>query len=112
MNRILLRTSKQRRRRARKLLRRLWERRDELAGSGVRVFHDPAQTRLAIVWDPFNSSGDWVNAVAATQAELTTGLGYTVRVWTLGGWAARLFALTTTGDPNDIPPAQFPILPD
>jgi hypothetical protein len=112
MNRILLRTSKQRRRRARKLLQHLWNRRDELAGREVRVFHDPAQTRLAIVWNSTDSSGDWVNAVAATQAELTTGLGYTVRVWTLDDWAARLFALTTTGDPNDIPPAQFPILPD
>ena len=112
MNRILLRTSKQRRRRARKLLRRLWEQRDELAGRQVRVFHDPAQTRLAIVWDSIDSSGDWVNAVAATQAELTTGLGYTVREWTSGLWAARLFALTTTGDPNDIPPSHFPIPPE
>jgi len=112
MNRILLRTSKQRRRRARKLLRRLWERQDELGGSGVRVFHDPAQTRLAIVWDSVNSSSDWLNAVAATQAELTTGLGYTVRTWTAVGWDGRLYALTTTDDPNDIPPAQFPILPD
>ena len=101
----------ERRRRARKLLQHLWNRRIELSGVGVRVFHDPAQTRLAIVWDPANSSTDWVNAVAATQAELTTGLGYTVRVWTSGNWSARLFALTTTGDPNDIPPAQFPILP-
>ena len=111
MNRILLRTSMERRRRARKLLRRLWERQDELGGREVRVFHDPAQTRLAIVWDSAFSTSDWVNAVAATQAELTTGLGYTVRTWTAAGWAARLFALTTTGDPNDIPPAQFPILP-
>jgi len=111
MNRILLRTSKQRRRRARKLLQHLWNRRIELSGVGVRVFHDPAQTRLAIVWDSVDSSGDWVNAVAATQAELTTGLGYTVRNWTSGSWAARLFALTTTGDPNDIPLSQFPILP-
>jgi len=101
----------ERRRRARKLLRHLWNRRVELAGSGVRVFHDPAQTRLAIVWDT-DSGNDWVNAVAATQAELTAGLGYTVRNWTSGDWAARLFALTTTGNPNDIPPAQFPILPD
>ena len=111
MNRILLRTSKQRRRRARKLLQHLWNRRIELSGVGVRVFHDPAQTRLAIVWESVDSSGDWVNAVAATQAELTTGLGYTVRNWTSGNWAARLFALTTTGDPNDIPLSQFPILP-
>ena len=111
MNRILLRTSKQRRRRARKLLQHLWNRQIELLGAGVRVFHDPAQTRLAIVWDSASSSDDWVNAVAATQAELTTGLGYTVRVWTSGDWAARLFALTTTGDPNDIPLSQFPILP-
>jgi len=102
----------QRRRRARKLLRHLWNRRIELSGSGVRVFHDPAQTRLAIVWDSVDSSSDWLNAVAATQAELTTGLGYTVREWISGNWNARLFALTTTGDPNDIPPAQFPILPD
>jgi hypothetical protein len=101
----------QRRRRARKLLRHLWNRRDDLVGVGVRVFHDPAQTRLAIVWHAFDSSGDWLNAVAATQAELTTGLGYTVRDWTSGDWAARLFALTTTGNPNDIPPSQFPILP-
>jgi hypothetical protein len=101
-----------RRRRARKLLQHLWNRRIELSGVGVRVFHDPAQTRLAIVWDSIDSSGDWVNAVAATQAELTTGLGYTKRDWTSGNWAARLFALTTTGDPNDIPPSQFPILPD
>ena len=101
----------ERRRRARKLLRRLWERQDELGGSGVRVFHDPAQTRLAIVWNAFDSSGDWINAVAATQAELTTGLGYTVREWTSASWVARLFALTTTGDPNDIPLSQFPILP-
>ena len=78
----------------------------------MRVFHDPAQTRLAIVWDSALSFSDWVNAVAATQAELTTGLGYTVREWTSGNWVARLFALTTTGDPNDIPPSQFPILPD
>ena len=77
----------------------------------MRVFHDPAQTRLAIVWDS-DSANAWINAVAATQAELTTGLGYTVRVWTSGDWSARLFALTTTGDPNDIPPSQFPILPD
>ena len=101
----------ERRRRARKLLRHLWNRRFELEGSEVRVFHDPAQTRLAIVWDSSESSADWINAVAATQAELTTGLGYTVRNWTSGSWAARLFALTTTGDPNDIPPSQFPILP-
>ena len=101
----------QRRRRARKLLQHLWNRRNDLSGVGVRVFHDPAQTRLAIVWDSVDSSGDWVNAVAATQAELTTGLGYTVRDWTSGIWAARLFALTTTGDPNDIPLSQFPILP-
>ena len=101
----------ERRRRARKLLQHLWKRRDELSGWGVRVFHDPAQTRLAIVWDPAVSSSDWVNAVAAAQAELTTGLGYTVRNWTSGIWEARLFALTTTGDPNDILPAQFPILP-
>jgi len=111
MNRILLRTSMERRRRARKLLQHLWNRRIELSGVGVRVFHDPAQTRLAIVWDSVDSSGDWVNAVAATQAELTTGLGYTVRNWTSGDWSARLFALTTTGDPNDIPLSQFPILP-
>jgi len=78
----------------------------------VRVFYNPSQTRLAIVWDSLISSGDWVDAVAATQAELTAGLGYTVRVWTSGSWAARLFALTTTGDPNDIPPSQFPILPE
>ena len=101
-----------RRRRARKLLWHLWNRRIELSGVGVRVYHDPAQTRLAIVWDSVDSSGDWLNAVAATQAELTTGLGYTMRVWTSGNWAARLFALTTTGDPNDIPPSQFPILPE
>jgi hypothetical protein len=101
----------ERRRRARKLLRHLWNQRSALAGVGVRVFHDPAQTRLAIVWDSVDSSSDWVNAVAATQAELTAGLGYTVRDWSSGSWAARLFALTTTGDPNDIPPAQFPILP-
>jgi hypothetical protein len=111
MNRILLRTSMQRRRRARKLLQHLWDRRSVLAGVGVRVFHNPTQTRLAIVWDSVDSSSDWVSAVAATQAELTTGLGYTVRDWTSGNWTARLFALTTTGDPNDIPPAQFPILP-
>ena len=101
-----------RRRRARKLLQHLWNRRNDLSGVGVRVFHDPAQTRLAIVWHAFDSSDDWINAVAATQAELTTGLGYTVREWTLGFWAARLFALTTTGDPNNIPLSQFPILPD
>jgi hypothetical protein len=101
----------QRRRRARKLLQHLWNRRFVLAGVGVRVFHDPAQTRLAIVWDSVDSSSDWLNAVAATQAELTTGLGYTVRDWTSGNWTARLFALTTTGDSNDIPPSQFPILP-
>jgi len=101
----------ERRRRARKLLQHLWNRRIELSGVGVRVFYDPAQTRLAIVWESVDSSGDWVNAVAATQAELTTGLGYTVRNWTSGNWAARLFALTTTGDPNDIPLSQFPILP-
>ena len=111
MNRILLRTSMERRRRARKLLQHLWNRRIELSGVGVRVFYDPAQTRLAIVWDSVDSTGDWLNAVAATQAELTTGLGYTVREWTSGSWVARLFALTTTGNPNDIPPAQFPILP-
>jgi hypothetical protein len=111
MNRILLRTSMERRRRARKLLRHLWNRRIELSGVGVRVFHDPAQTRLAIVWDS-DSGNNWLNAVAATQAELTTGLGYTVRNLTSVNWAARLFALTTTGDPNDIPPARFPILPD
>jgi len=75
------------------------------------VFHDPAQTRLAIVWDSVDSSGDWLNAVAATQAELTRGLGYTVREWSSVNWTARLFALTTTGNPNDIPLSQFPILP-
>jgi hypothetical protein len=111
MNRILLRTSKQRRRRARKLLQHLWNRRIELYGTAVRVFHDPAQTRLAIVWNSENSSSDWLNAVAAMQAELTTGLGYTVRNWTDGEREARLFALTTTGNPDDIPPSQFPILP-
>jgi len=102
----------ERRRRARKLLKHLWERRFALSGVGVRVFHDPAQTRLAILWDAVDSSSDWLNAVAATQAELTTRLGYTVRNWTSGNWAARLFALTTTGDPDDIPLSQFPILPN
>jgi hypothetical protein len=110
MERIVKRTALDRRRRARKIIKRLWERRSELDGEGVRVYHDPLTVRLAILWDTVNSSGSWTNAVAVVQTQLTT-LGYTVRNWSNPPFDARLFAITTTGNPNDIPTNQFPILP-